>query len=53
MKKTVAGRKGELKLNVLQALHLVTAAWKLVHFEATTYCFSNAGFGVTSHNVVA
>jgi hypothetical protein len=26
MQKTIAGRKGELELNVLQALHLVTAA---------------------------
>jgi hypothetical protein len=26
IQKTVAGRKGEVKLNVFQALHLVTAA---------------------------
>jgi hypothetical protein len=45
-------KMAELKLNVLQALLLVTVAWNSVTSDALAHGFNKAGFGITDHNVI-
>jgi hypothetical protein len=53
VQKTIAvlERKAELKINVLQAPHIVMAEWKLVDSDTRAHCFSKGKFGITSHNM--
>jgi hypothetical protein len=53
VQKTIAPleRKQELKLNVLQALHLVAEAWSSVNSDSVVHCFSTAKFRVATFNM--
>jgi hypothetical protein len=43
-------RKQQLKLNVLEALHLVAKAWSSVTSDTIEHCFSKAAFEVVDLN---
>jgi hypothetical protein len=44
-------RKLDLKLSVLQAIHLVMALWNFLNSDTIAHCFSKAGFGITIKNM--